>query len=110
MPIDFKPLSMMQLRSAPGEVLDRVAQKGEAFVVERNGEQMACLVPLSVFMPDIQPKRLAREFEQLQAQSEHHATSISDERELQLHFRKQGPDKDVTLSIFLPHGYPNACP
>lgn len=44
MPLDFKPLSMMKLRSAPGEVLDRVAQKGEAFVVERNGEQMACLV------------------------------------------------------------------
>jgi len=70
MPIEFKPLSMMQLRSAPGEVLDRVAQQGEAFVVERNGEQMACLVPLSLFMPDIQPKRLAREFDRLQGQEE----------------------------------------
>jgi hypothetical protein len=110
MPLDFKPLSMMQLRSAPGEVLDRVAQHGEAFVVERNGEQMACLVPLSVFMPDIQPKRLAREFEQLQAHDETHATSISDERELQLHFRKQGADENVTVTISLPHGYPNACP
>jgi ubiquitin-protein ligase len=110
MPIDFKPLSMTQLRSAPGEVLDRVAQKGEAFVVERNGEQMACLVPLSVFMPDIQPKRLAREFEHLEAQGEEYATSISDERELQFRFRKQGPDGDVTVTISLPHGYPNACP
>jgi len=110
MPLDFKPLSMMKLRSAPGEVLDRVAQKGEAFVVERNGEQMACLVPLSVFMPDIQPKRLARELEQLHAHDEGHSVSISDERELSIHFRKQGPDEDVMLTISLPHGYPNACP
>src|SRR5216683_2846770 len=102
MPIDFKPLSMMQLRSAPGEVLDRVAQKGEAFVVERNGEQMACLVPLSVFMPDIQPKRLAREFEQLHAHNEQHSASISDNRELQLHFRRQGPEEDMTLTIRVP--------
>src|SRR3989442_11019133 len=105
MPLDFRPLSMMQLRSAPGEVLDRVAQKGEAFVVERNGEQMACLVPLSVFMPDIQPKRLAREFEQLHLHNEGHSVSISDDRELHFHFRKQGPDEGVTLTISLPHGY-----
>src|SRR5437899_15717 len=110
MPIEFKPLSMMQLRSAPGEVLDRVAQQGEAFVVERNGEQMACLVPLSLFMPDIQPKRLAREFDRLQGQEEEFATSISDERELQFHFRKEGPSGDMTVTISLPHGYPNACP
>jgi ubiquitin-protein ligase len=110
MPLDFKPLSMMKLRSAPGEVLDRVAQKGEAFVVERNGEQMACLVPLSVFMPDIQPKRLALEFEQLYTHNEEHSVSISEERELHFQFRKQGPDEDVTLTISLPHGYPNACP
>jgi len=110
MPIDFKLLSMMQLRSAPGDVLDRVAQQGEAFIVERNGEQMACLVPLSVFMPDIQPKRLAREFERLETEGEKYATSISDSRELQFHFRRQGPGGDMTLIISLPHGYPNACP
>src|SRR5438094_931639 len=103
MPLDFKPLSMMKLRSAPGEVLDRVAQKGEAFVVERNGEQMACLVPLSVFMPDIQPKRLAREMEALHRHNEEYSASISDERELRLTFRWQGPEEGMTITISLPH-------
>lgn len=110
MPLNFQPLSMMELRSAPGEVLDRVAQKREAFIVERNGHQMACLVPLSVFMPDIQPARLAREFERLQAQSEEHTTSITEERELDLHFHGEGPDQGITLTVRLPHGYPSACP
>ena len=110
MPLNFQPLSMMELRSAPGEALDRVAQKGEAFIVERNGHQMACLVPLSVFMPDIQPARLAREFEQLQKRQEKQTVSITDERELNLHFRGEGPERNVTLTILLPHGYPNASP
>ena len=101
---------MMELRSKPGESLDRVAQKGEAFIVERNGHQMACLVPLSVFMPDIQPARLAREFEQLHGQGEAQTVSITDEHELNLHFRGEGPDRSITLTICLPHGYPNASP
>lgn len=110
MPLNFQPLSMMALRSAPGDVLDRVAQKSEAFIVERNGYQMACLVPLSVFMPDIQPARLTREFERLHSQGEEHTASITDARELDLHFRRQGADRGMTLTIRLPHGYPNACP
>lgn len=110
MPLNFQPLSMMELRSAPGEVLDRVAQKGEAFIVERSGHQMACLVPLSSFMPDIQPARLSREFEQLQLQKEWHTASITDERELEVHFREEGAEQSVRLTIRLPHGYPSACP
>ena len=110
MPLNFQPLSMMELRSKPGESLDRVAQKGEAFIVERNGRQMACLVPLSVFMPDIQPTRLAREFERLDSEGEAQTVSVSDERELNLHFRGEGLDHNITLTVCLPHGYPNASP
>jgi len=40
--IDFKTLKMMQLRSSPGEVLDRVARDGEVFVIERNAEATQC--------------------------------------------------------------------
>ena len=101
---------MMELRSAPGDVLDRVAKKGEAFVIERNGREMACLVPLAMFMPDIQATRLAQEFDQLHARNEIYRCSITDERELELHFREQGPEKDMLITIHLPHGYPNACP
>jgi hypothetical protein len=101
---------MMELRSAPGEVLDRVADGGEAFIVERKGQQKACLVPISVFMPDIQPARLSQEFEQLQNQKEWHKASITDDRELELHFGEEGPHHDKVITIRLLHGYPNVPP
>lgn len=110
MPLNFTPLSMMDLRSAPGEALDRVARQGEAFVIERNGQQMACLVPLSIFMPDIQPARIAHEMERLSDQHEAPKTCITDQRELELQFRGEGAQQDMTLVIRLPHGYPNASP
>lgn len=110
MPLDFKTLPMMELRSAPGEILDRVAHKSEAFIVERNGNQMACLVPLSAFMPDIQPARLAQELERLEGQGERHAISISDSRELELRFREDSSENQLIVTIRLPHGYPSACP
>ena len=46
MPLDFSLLSMTELRNRPGEILDRVADKGEAFIIERSGQRKACLVPL----------------------------------------------------------------
>ena len=45
MHIEFKPLPMMALRSSPGEVLDEVSREGAAYLIERNGQQKACLVP-----------------------------------------------------------------
>lgn len=101
---------MMDLRSAPGEVLDRVAHNHEAFIIERKGNQMACLVPLSVFMPDIQPARLAWEYDRLHQQNERHITTINDERNLEIQFREEGVNKDITITVRLPHGYPNTCP
>ena len=65
MPYDFGLLSMTELRNGPGEILDRVAQKGESFIIERNGRRTACLVPLSVFFPDIAPTRIADEIKEL---------------------------------------------
>ena len=40
-------------KGSPGEVLDRVARDGEVFVVERNGQPKACLVPVSFLLPAI---------------------------------------------------------
>ena len=51
MPLEFKSLPMMTLRSSPGEILDRVSRHGEAFVIERSGQQLACLVPIANFPP-----------------------------------------------------------
>lgn len=100
----------MELRSAPGEVLDRVARSGEAFLIERNGQQLACLVPLSLFMPDIQPARMSREVEQLNLQNEVYTSSITDDQELEIRVQEKRGDTIFPITIRLPHGYPNSCP
>ena len=80
MKIDFKTLKMMDLRSSPGEVLDRVARDGEVFVVERNGQPKACLVPVSFLLPDIAPDRIAKELAKLDAKKESYKLTINEAR------------------------------
>jgi prevent-host-death family protein len=110
-PQDFGLLSMSELRERPGEVLDRVANGGEAFIIERNGKRKACLVPLSVFFPDIPPSRIGDEIEELCKHGEATRTSITKERELVFRFpQKLSDGTSVNLEIVLPHGYPNTCP
>lgn len=111
MPLDFSLLSMTELRNHPGEILDRVADKGEAFIIERSGQRKACLVPLSVLLPDIPPARIADEIEQLVQQGEQPSTSFTDAKELAFKFPEKLDDGlPADLSIVLPHGYPNNCP
>jgi prevent-host-death family protein len=111
MPLDFGLLSMTELRNRPGELLDRVADKGEAFIIERNGRQKACLVPLSVFFPDIQPARIADEIAELIQRGEEPRTTFTEDRELAFRFPcRLADDTQVEATIFLPHGYPNNCP
>lgn len=111
MPLDFGLLSMTELRTRPGEILDRVADRGEAFIIERSGERKACLVPLSVLLPDISPTRIAHEIQVLADQREKPSTSFTDEKELAFRFADTLEDgTPVSLSIVLPHGYPNNCP
>ena len=110
MRFNFQPLSMMELRNAPGEILDRVVQKREAFVVERNGRQMACLVPVSVFLPEIRLTRLMREFALLDRQFDTHTKTVTGQNEVELCFPGEGATGDIDLRIRLPHGYPQSCP
>ena len=108
--IEFKSLSMMALRSRPGEVLDEVARDGTAFIVERNGQQKACLVPISYFLPDIQTSRVTAELDKIIDSSEHCRVAISDGREIQLVFREFSGEARVDVTVTLPHGYPNKAP
>jgi len=109
--LDFALLSMTELRNRPGEILDRVADKGEAFIIERNSQRKACLVPLSVLLPDIPPARIADEIEQLVQQGEQPSTSFTEGKELAFRFPEKLDDgASAELSIVLPHGYPNNCP
>ncbi len=111
MPLDFGLLSMTELRNRPGEILDRVADTGEAFIIERNGSQKACLVPLSVFFPDVPPARISHEIEELEKHDENPRTTITENRELAFRFPlKLADESPVELTIVLPHGYPHSCP
>jgi hypothetical protein len=111
MPLDFGLLSMTELRTRPGEILDRVADKGEAFIIERSGQRKACLVPLSVLLPDISPARIAAEIQELVGNGEEPATTFTEERELAFRFPHQlSEGASSELSIVLPHGYPHNCP
>jgi hypothetical protein len=111
MPLDFGILSMTELRTGPGEILDRVANDGEAFIVERNGARKACLVPLSIFFPDVSPARIGEELVTLEKHQENPRTAITSDRELAFRFpQKLADDTPVCVTIVLPHGYPNSCP
>lgn len=108
--IDFTPLTMTELRNRPGEILDRVAQHGECFAIERHGRRKACLVPLSVFLPDVSPTRVAEELEQLKQAGESPRATVTPEREIAFKVRHSGNQNSYDITVVLPHGYPNACP
>jgi prevent-host-death family protein len=110
MKIDFKTLTMMELRSSPGEVLDRVDRDGDVFVVERNGQPMACLVPVSFLMPDIAPERIAEELKKLIEKKENYKLTITENKELEVNFHETAAGENIVISIVLPHGYPNSAP
>ncbi len=110
MAIEFKPLPMMALRSRPGEVLDEVSRDGAAFLIERNGQQKACLVPISYFLPDIQTSRVAEELDKIIDSNEHYRITISGQREIQLIFQEFSGETQVDVTVTLPHGYPNKAP
>lgn len=111
MPLDFELLSMTELRTRPGEILDRVADGGEAFIIERSGQRKACLVPLSVFLPDISPARIADEIQELVGRGENPSPTFTESRELAFRFPcKLAEGTSVELAIVLPHGYPHNCP
>jgi len=108
--VDFKTLKMMELRSSPGEVLDRVARDGEVFIVERNGQPKACLVPVSFLLPDIAPDRIVKELNKLDAKRANYKVTINDHKELEISCLETAAGEDVVISIILPHGYPNTAP
>jgi len=108
--IEFKTLSMMDLRSTPGEVLDRVARDGDVFVVERNGQPKACLVPVSFLLPDIPPERIIQELSKLHEKSDAYKFTINDNKELEVSCLESAAGDSVVLTVVMPHGYPNAAP
>lgn len=110
MKIDFKTLKMMDLRSSPGEVLDRVARDGEVFIIERNSQPKACLVPVSFLLPDISPDRIVKETSKLDNKNEKYTLTISDEKELMISSLESAAGENVIITITLPHGYPSAAP
>lgn len=101
---------MMELRSSPGEVLDRVARDGEVFVIERNGQPKACLVPVSFLLPDVSPDRIKEELSKLSEKNENFKLTINERKELEINFHEVAVGESVVMSILLPHGYPDSAP
>jgi antitoxin (DNA-binding transcriptional repressor) of toxin-antitoxin stability system len=101
---------MMALRSSPGEVLDRVSRDGEVFVIERNGQPKACLVPVSFLLPDVSPDRVAHELDRLNENGENFKLTINEHKELEINFHEVAVGESVVVSIVLPHGYPDSAP
>jgi len=108
--IDFKTLSMMALRSSPGDVLDRVSRDGEVFVIERNGQPRACLVPVSFLLPDVSPERVTHELNLLNEKKEAYKLTITDNKELEISCHETAAGDNILISVVLPHGYPNSAP
>jgi prevent-host-death family protein len=108
--IDFRTLTMMELRSSPGEVLDRVARDGDVFVIERNRQPKACLVPVSFLLPDISPERIAHELNRLTEKNENYKLTINEDKELEINCDETAAGEDLIVTIVLPHGYPNSAP
>ena len=104
----------MQLRNSPGEILDRVARDGEVFVIERNGEPKACLVPVHFLLPDIPPERIAREIERLAEKDDKYTLTITKEERATNRLSPETAAGEKRLwwqdSIVLPHGYPQRAP
>ena len=81
-----------------------------SFVIERNGRQKACLVPLSVFLPNISPARIAHDLEQLEMAGEQSRTTITAEKEIAFKFLHSCDFGPYDITVLLPHNYPNTCP
>jgi ubiquitin-protein ligase len=68
------------------------------------------LVPLSVFVPDVSPTRIADEIEALERAGEVARIEITKERELAMHFTCKVREEAIEVRIVLPHGYPSTPP
>lgn len=110
MPRDFELVSMTDLRAKPGEILDAVSDRGRAFLVERKGIPLACLVPVEDFMPDIPKARLAQEFSDVQKVEADHQISLNARNEVVIRVPGLAGEPDSRIEIVLPHGYPSVPP
>jgi hypothetical protein len=108
--LDAKKISIMDLRNSPGEILDKVAKEGEAFIIERKGEYLACLVPVYLLYPNIKREVISDELDNLHKNNEHPKIRLTDKNELELKFSEMIMNQKITIKVILPHGYPNIAP
>ncbi len=97
---------MMTLRSSPGEIIDSVARDGKAYLIERNGRQLACLLPVSVFLPDIDQKRIEKDRNELDVFHPNYINGVNRDKELYFKLTQE----EFSIEIVLPNGYPSNSP
>ena len=110
MTYEFKYVTMSELRARAGDLVDKVAKHNEAYIVDRKGTPLACIVPVSVFLPDIPSVRLRKEYDELSSSGEEPRFAIDDLNQICLIFRHALGREEVSIRITLPHGYPSTVP
>lgn len=100
----------MDLRNTPGEILDRVSKESKSFIVERKGEMLACIIPITLFLPNIKNEILNYELEELHVNKEYPKIRLTNDNQMEMYFLSGETKGDIELRIILPHGYPNVAP
>jgi antitoxin (DNA-binding transcriptional repressor) of toxin-antitoxin stability system len=101
---------MMELRNSPGEILDKVSEEGETYIIERKGELLACLVPVELFQPNIKRNRLNSELDTLGREKIDYKIKFSSTNEVMLLFTEKIEEDELTIRIVIPHKYPYYVP
>ena len=96
----------MTLRSSPGEIINRVARDGETYIIERNGQQLACLLPVSTFLPDIDQKRMEKDRNELAKSYPDYINGVNQDKEIYFKVKQE----EFSIRIVMPNGYPSNCP
>jgi len=97
---------MMTLRNSPGDVIDRVARDGEAYIIERSGQPLACLLPISLFFPDVDQKRIAIDRGHLESSGIDYTIGVTPDNEMYFKVKED----EYSITVVMPNGYPSNCP
>lgn len=108
---DFTRITMTDLRARAGEIIDAAAEEGTAFLVERKGLPLACIVPVAELIPAISIERLRSEFDGLVAAGEQVSATIDRDRQFVFRIASSSVEHGtLAIRIVLPHGYPSRAP
>lgn len=104
---NFTNIRVSDLRARTGQILDDVTESEEVFLVQRKGRPLACLGPVKHYLPEIPMRQIVAEFDALHDADEEPRATVGEDKTLIFWFPQEIADgKTVTITVELPHGYP----